>query len=249
VPKGKVLGMVATSMTAPDFFLPFLLQAGGQIFNPDGTVALKSQEAVDALDFVSTAVQTGVFQALENVVAGPGATAIKSGKVIATPCAEWYNKFVLQPTAPEQKGKWREGPLPAFVAGGPQTSFFGGSNLSVAKSSPIADATLELVKAAILTRQAQVVKYKRVGFQPTWKSVYDDPAYLDLSDPFLGGQQLGELYGSLSKNAPSAVVQSPGFSAAMAILGDEVVAAYKGRKSAQTAIADASAAIEAKVTA
>jgi ABC-type glycerol-3-phosphate transport system substrate-binding protein len=248
VPKGKALGMVSTGgpIDAATWFVPYLFQAGGQVFNEDGSVALNSQQAVTALTFLTKAVQSNVFQALSNPLAGPGAVALKRGKIIGTTGADWYNKFVLQPTVPNQKGKWRMGPLPRIAGGGPQVSVFGGACFSVAKNSKVADACKELVKAAILTQQAQVKKLELVNFQPTWKSVYDSPAVLDKTEPFMDGEKIGQLYADITKDAPS-VVQSPYMFQSLSIINDAVVAAYKGSKSPQAAIADASSQIQSKV--
>ncbi|HEU4703260.1 MAG TPA: ABC transporter substrate-binding protein [Conexibacter sp.] len=248
VPKGKVLGLIGTnSILATRIFMGFLQQAGGQIFNPDGSVALKSQAAVDALTMVSKAIQSGVFQAVEDSFAGPGAAALKSGNVIANPAADWYLQYVLQPSVPDQRNQWQLGLLPGFTADGPRGGYFGGLCFSVAKDSPVADATVELVKASILTKQGQLDNFKLNNLNPTWKSLYQEPDYLAKTAPFLGGQRVGEVYAKLIENVPSAPIQSADFGAAITVVGDELVAAYKGRKSPQAAISAASSALEAKV--
>jgi arabinosaccharide transport system substrate-binding protein len=251
VPKGKALGLLSTGgpVDAATWFMPYLFQAGGQVFNEDGSVAFKSQAAVDALTFLTKAVQAKVFQALSNPLAGPGTVALKGGKVIASVGADWFNKYVLQASVPDQKGKWRMAGLPRFTPDGPQVSVFGGACFSVSKRSKNADAALALVKAAVLSEKAQTTKLDLVNFQPTWKSVYSSPAMTEHAEPFMGGQKLGKLYADLIAGGAPSMVQSPFMFQSLSIINAAVIDAYHGRKSPQAAIADAAAEIQSKTKA
>jgi len=244
-PKGQYLGLVTGSGSAAGAaypYLAFLIQRGGEIFDRDGTVVLDSPEAVEAMDFLKRAVHEGVFLAVSDTTAGPLTVALKKTQVIATWQADYFEKFVLQQLVPEQHGLWRMTPLPRFTGGGSNTSILGGASFSIAKNSPVKDAALELVKQSVLTQRGQLVKYQRVNFKPTWKSVYDDPAVLSVKDQWMGGQQIGRVYAQLAPETPL-INQSPKWAAAIELISTAVKAVYQDKLSPAQAIKDASAAI------
>jgi len=191
-------------------------------------------------------VQTQVFTTISNPFAGPGGLALKQGALIGVLGADWYDRFILQQLVPEQSGLWRMAPLPRFAAGGSSTSIWGGSSFSVAKSSPVADAALQLLKDSVLTEEGQIHKFTQVNFKPTWLSVYQAPAVQNATDAFMKGQVLGRLYGELAPEAPI-IHQSPHWNDALNLLQDAVLDALAGRKSSKDAIAGAASALKTKV--
>lgn len=245
VPKGKYFGYVSGDGTpngAALSYLAYLVQRGGNIFGADGSAVLDSAEAVDALALLQRAVQAKVLVVLTGTSTGPLVAALKKSQLIAGLEPDYYERFTLGQLVPEQKGKWHMTTLPKFSGGGSNTSILGGSSFSVAKNSPVKDAALELVKRSVLTEEGQLVKYQRVNFKPTWRSVFTDPAILAAKDSYMGGQHIGKVYAELAPETPI-IYQSPKWASALEALNGPVLDALKGNKTPAQAIKDASVAI------
>ena len=247
---GVALGVVATGgdpATILTHFGLLLQQRGGQFFNPDGSLAIESTEAVDALTVLVNGLKSGAFVGVSDFYGGPGSAVLKQGKTAGYFMPDWFNVFILAPSVPEQKGKWRLAGLPRFSGGGSRTSVWGGTGFAVSKGKPSTDAAYDLLAKTYLTKEGQLERFKQLGYLPTMKAVWDDPAFLSYSDEFLGGQETTKVYKELTAEAPGQN-QSPNWNVMQVELSKTLIQAYQGKVSPSEAITSAAATIKAQTS-
>ncbi|MFE4053205.1 ABC transporter substrate-binding protein [Streptomyces sp. YIM B13518] len=231
------LGMVATGDNGSivNAFLQFLLQRGGGAFDASGGLTLDSPQAVEVLEFMARGVRTGFLMALPDPYGSACAAALKSGRLAATVMPNWYNVYGLQANVPEQKEKWRIRTLPRFSGGGHEASTLGGTAFCVLKDKPNTQAALELLRRVYLTREGQLLRYRSGGFLPTLKPLYADAELRGITDDYLGGQRVFDVYGRAVADLPI-FYQAPGMQILIDVLGGPVLNALQGKTSAAEAI-------------
>ncbi|MEV7144746.1 ABC transporter substrate-binding protein [Streptomyces tauricus] len=233
------LGMVSTGDNGSivNGFLQFLLQRGGGVFDVDGNLTLDSAEAVETLDFMARGVRSGFLMSLPDPYGGPCAAALKSGRLAATVMPNWYKVYGLEANVPEQKGKWRIRTLPRFAEGGHLASTLGGTAFCVLKDKPHTEAALELLRRVYLTREGQLLRYRSGGFLPTLSTLYEDAELRAITDDYLGGQRVFDVYGKAVADLP-AFYQAQGMQILTDALGGAILRALQGKTSAAAALKD-----------
>lgn len=246
VPAGKYLGSLGNGSPreAANSWLPFLLQRGGKIFNEDGTSALDSAEARAALEFWVELADSKVFIMGDSAIGTGPLTAMANEDLIGLPGPDWFNRFIMAPTVPEQSGTWRIGPLPRFEAGGTRNTISGGSAWLASKNSSSADAAVEMLRRALLTEQGQIAGFAALAnIKPSWLTAYEAPAILNATDAFLGDQKIGPVYAEMIGDIP-VMSYTPYTDASFELMNKAVLDALSGRP-AVDALADASRGIDA----
>ena len=168
--------------------------AAASCFDAQGGLAIESEEAEDVLAFLAKGLASGFLTSVSDYYGPSMQAALKSGKLAGLWMASWYKTFGLLPNVPDQKGLWRIRPLPRFSGGGSRAAFAGGTGFAVLKDKPNTDAATHLLAAAYLDPQEQIRRYQMLGYLPTLRSVFDDPALLSITDEFCGGQRLFDVY-------------------------------------------------------
>ena len=249
VPQGKAVAAVSTTGgTGGGDITHFGLlyqQRGGNFFDAEGNLTLDTPEAVEVAELIATGLQEKTILGLTDFYGGPGAAAMQQAATVGYFMPDWFQTYVIEPTAPEQEGLWRIQPLPAFAGGGSRTSVWGGTGFAVSKDSPTIEATWELLRYGYLTREGQIKRWQEIRYLPTMAEVWDDPVMIE-PDAFLGGQEPGAVYKELAPTAPTQY-QSPFWNQLTVELAGQLSELYNGRKSAADAIRDAAAAIEAEM--
>ncbi|MEO3749090.1 extracellular solute-binding protein [Streptomyces sp. B6B3] len=179
-----------------------LLQNGGMLFDEDGRLALDSPEAERSLDFLVRGVQSGVFSTVSDYYGPAMQAALHNNQVIGLWMATWYKVYGLMPNVPDQSGQWRIRPLPVFRDGGSRASFLGGTGFASLRGKENTQGGIELIRAAYLTPEEQIRRYQELGYLPTRRSVFDDPALLRIEDEYCGGQRMFEVYRDIVDEAP-----------------------------------------------
>ncbi|MET9356984.1 extracellular solute-binding protein [Streptomyces sp. NPDC006617] len=233
------LGMVATGDNGSivNGFLQLLLQRGGGAFDSAGNLTLDSPEAVEVLEFMAHGVRTGFLMSLPDPYGSSCAAALKSGRLAATVMPNWYNVYGLQANVPDQKAKWRIRTLPRFSGGGHVASTLGGTAFCVLKDKPNTQASVELLRRVYLTREGQLLRYRSGGFLPTLKPLYEDAELRGVTDDYLGGQRVFDVYGAAAADLPI-FYQAPGMQVLIDVMGGPVLRALQGKTSAAEAIKD-----------
>jgi ABC-type glycerol-3-phosphate transport system substrate-binding protein len=237
-------GAVAVGSDLPQVtqgFSMLLQQRGGQFFDENGTLRIDSPEAEEVLTFIVNGLKSGFLTTVTDFYGPSMQAALKSGKIVGQWMATWYKTYGLLPNVPEQSGQWRIRALPRFSSGGTRGAFAGGTGFAVLKGKPNTTAATHLLSAAYLDPAEQVRRYQTLGYLPTLRSVFEDPALLAIEDPFCGGQKLFGVYSEIIDEAP-AYHLSPNQNVLDTVLSGNLLEAYKGNISPKDALRQAAEA-------
>ncbi len=240
---GKAFG-IACNGTAGDAmgtFRQLYQQRGLNLFDKDGNPSIDTPEAVQTIQFMADSIKSGFFTVVADPYGAPNAAALKSEKLIATFMPDWYNVYGLQPNVPSQKGKWRIRTLPKFKAGGGVGAALGGTGMAVVKDKPNTQAAIDLVRYTYLTKEGQLLRFKKGGYLPTMKNLYEDKDFTTYKDAYLGGQEVFPIYQSVANQAPP-FYQSANLTVLLDVLGGQIQKAQTGSISAADAVKAAQAA-------
>src|SRR5829696_2782076 len=106
VPKGKAVAAVSTTGgTGGGDITHFGLlyqQRGGSFFDAEGNLTLDTPEAVEVADFIATVLQEKTILGLSDFYGGPGAAALQQAATVGYFMPDWFQTYVIEPTAPEQ---------------------------------------------------------------------------------------------------------------------------------------------------
>lgn len=191
--------LISTDLSTGSLFQMLLQQQGQGIFTPDGAINLTSDAAVKALTLIKTMNTKGL---LDNVKGWDGrVTATKNGKSAVMPEAVWWIG-TLTGEMPELANKFTVVPLPAFSAGGTQTSNDGGSTLAIptqAKNPQLAGA---FVKFMLANTDNQVSMMKDEGLFPSYLPALDAPLFHE-PQTYFGGEKVYELFAAQTPKIPA----------------------------------------------
>lgn len=123
---------------------------------------------------------------------------LASGKYAGWLTAAWGPVF-LQGTAEGTSGLWRAAPLPQWDAGSQVSGNWGGSSDAVLASSENKIAAAELAKFINHDEESAMMLATEQFFFPPQNSVLEDPAFLDATSEFYGGQQVNKLFADISQ--------------------------------------------------
>ena len=168
-------------------------QAGAQLFDERGRVAIDSPEAAEILQLLQRFLDAGVC--LNVPMWGQEfMAALKDDTVATYPLAVWFGG-TIKDTVGEyagQKQDWGVFKLPAFRPGGPRVSNLGGSVLTIPDQCESKEAAWAFVEYALCTVEGQIAQYKNFDLFPAFLPALKDP-YLEKTDPFFG-QKTGRLF-------------------------------------------------------
>ena len=128
-----------------------------------------------------------------------------NGNKIATWQAGVWGSPVLAGNTKTAPGAWQLAPWPQWTAGAKAGAIWeGGITDVVTKASPNPIAAYEFLKFRATDAAFAKEKYAKWGWDPVLKSVIADPAWLALTDEFLGGQKANVVWADeLSNTGPS----------------------------------------------
>lgn len=202
-------------------YLPFLWQNGGDIASADGTFALNSPQAVEALTFYDSFFESGLAD--KNPPASFDITpAFVQGTHPMFFSGPWHMGLIKTAGGADIEGKWAVAPMPKKGSG---TSWVGGSNLVVYKNGKNKDLAWKFVEF-LSKPETQVAWYKEVTDLPAVKSSWDDPALKADTNLAVFGQQLNEV------KAPPAISTWPELSSK---INDEMEKMTTGNEAPQAA--------------
>lgn len=183
---------------AEDNTFLLLLQQQGQGYFKDGKIALKSPQALRAMQLLKKLKDKDLI-AFERGWDGL-VSATKAGKVATAPYAAWW-AGTLTSEMKELKGKFGVVPLPAFEAGGVRTSNNGGSLLTVTSQTKNAQTAWAFTEFMLANTGNQVSMLKQEGLFPAYLPALQDP-YLAQPSDYFGGQPVNKTFADLVKTIP-----------------------------------------------
>lgn len=167
------------------------------------------------------------------------------GTVATVVEAAWMGGFFKSFIAPDAVGKWGVFKLPAWEAGGVQSSNDGGSSLAIFETSQQKDAAWAYVEFHMARPEQMMKIYEQSDFYPGLQTTYTDPAFQE-ADPYYAGQKVRALFSEVAKEIPTAGVYTSDYQEMNGLLQPELQKFALGQQSAKEALANAAKAIRDK---
>jgi ABC-type glycerol-3-phosphate transport system substrate-binding protein len=226
-------------------FEMLLWQRGLGYVDKDGNVILdKDPKIEEILNYMGKFWQEGLA-ADSQPWTDPWYKEQADGTVATVVEAAWMGGFFKSFIAPEAKGKWGVFRLPAWEAGGVQSSNDGGSSLAIFDSSQQKDAAWAYVEFH-MARPAEMMKiYEQSDFFPGLQTTYSDPGF-QAEDPYYAGQKVRAFFGDVAKDIPTAGVYTSDYQEMNSLLQPELQKFALGQQSSKDALANAAKAIRDK---
>jgi len=168
-----------------------LQQAGGQIFDGQGRIAIYSAESLEVVSLLRRLLDANICSNVDTFTAEYFAS-LQNETVACYPTAVWFGgsiKDYAKPTA----GNWGVFRLPALREGGVQVSNLGGSILVIPDQCRNKEAAWAFVEYALCTEEGQLEQYREFDLFPSLMTTFDDP-FFEGADPFYGGQKVRKLF-------------------------------------------------------
>jgi len=176
------------------------LQQGGGFFGPDGLPTLAAPEGVNSLTFQNQAIEDG-WSTLRPL--GPARNAALDSGTIATILGpSWEFSGFTRQNLPNTEGLWHLQPFPRWTPDGARTATWGGTGVSVLKTSQMAEEAVEFVVWEHTTTEAVMFDYQERNVWPSYKPAFEQPA---LTEPiaFFDNQRVGELIQQVANEIPA----------------------------------------------
>lgn len=190
---------VSTGMLS-DLFEILLQQSGGQIFDSEGRIAIRSQATLETIELFKKLIDSGIGANI--TLGGHEYFASLQGDFIATyPMAAWFGGLIRD-YAPDTAGNWGIFRLPAYHPGGLRTSNLGGSVLVIPAQSKNKEAAWAFIQYCLCRPQQQIEQYRNFQLFPALLSTHQDP-FFDEPDSFFDNQHIRRLFAlDIDKIAP-----------------------------------------------
>jgi arabinosaccharide transport system substrate-binding protein len=186
---------------------PLMQENGGGVYDKDGNLILDSPANAEALQLLSD-----MFHVHQILTVAPGgyhhspeyyAMMNDGDKVASVWMPQWF-MIRFKEFMPDLKGKMVIRPLPAFEEGGMISTMGGGTGTAITKQidPEKLDAAMEFLEFAKLTREAQVLIWTDLGFDPYRLDVYDDTELNNPDEYFSNEPVMQTIKGMLDRLTP-----------------------------------------------
>ena len=171
------------------------LQQKGGFFGPDGQPTLNTPPSINTLTFQKNALKDG-WSTLRPVGQAENA-ALSKGEIATILGPSWRFSGFVQQNLKDTAGKWHLQPLPRWTEGGSRTATWGGTGVTVLKTSPLPDEAVDFVVWEHTTTEAVMFDFLERNVWPTYRPAFEDPR---LTEPiaFFDNQRVGELIEQVS---------------------------------------------------
>jgi len=186
---------------------PLMQENGGGVYDKDGNLILDSPANAEALQLLSD-----MFHVHQILTVAPGgyhhspeyyAMMNDGDKVASVWMPQWF-MIRFKEFMPDLKGKMVVRPLPAFEEGGMISTMGGGTGTAITKQidPEKLGAAMEFLEFAKLTREAQVLIWTDLGFDPYRLDVYDDTELNNPDEYFSNEPVMQTIKGMLDRLTP-----------------------------------------------
>ena len=238
---GQQMADAGHALSATDYgtgqWIMTLYQAGGALFDVDGQLSIEEERGYKSLELIMESAKAEIQYMTSEYWGAPHYAALNDGSVAGVLSAIWYSPHVLKPNIDEQHhGKWRVQHLPTWKTsgawGGPDfntrlTSTWGGTSLTIPRSSEHPELTFDYLAWCMLTDEGGASVYQNMGQMPMVKSVIHDDSVTDIPDDFYGGQAISKVFADIADDIPPKYPH-PFWAETDTELGNIVLPAYEG---------------------
>ena len=186
-------------------FWQLLHQRGVSVYDRERRPMVNSPEAVGVLVLIQEMFRDKVAWPIRDLPTFWA--AVKRDEIMTFLAADWFIGF-LRNNVPEQAGKWRAMPIPAWEEGGIRVSTHGGTTTVIPKQGKNKRMAWELTKFFYLNSQEAVNRALKTRVMPALHESYADSRLLADRFGYLGDQQLGLLFAELKDDVPAVYLHS-----------------------------------------
>ncbi|WP_245861245.1 ABC transporter substrate-binding protein [Compostimonas suwonensis] len=184
----------------PGTILSLLWQAGVKPFTYDGgqnvKIDLTSPEATEVVDYWNNLVKNDLVS-VDAEWTDQWYQGLAQGKYASWLTAAWAPLF-LEGTAPDTAGNWTATTLPQWKDGDNVSANLGGSANVVLKSTENPIAAYEFAKWINNDPSSTIMLANDQSLFPTTNATLEDPAFVDTTSDFFGGQKVNQLFAEIS---------------------------------------------------
>ena len=174
--------------------------ADADVVDTEGNVRINTKAWIDTAQMVYDWVNTDKI-AMTYEADQDRYGQIAENKVVTMIAADWGTGW-LKDFVPEQSGKWAVTSLPVLNVGDPTTSVWGGTGLTMIKTSQYKDIAWEFMSLAQLNKTSAVKRFELTNLYPPLLEAFDEPE-LNKPNEYYGGQILGKIYAEAGAIAPT----------------------------------------------
>jgi lactose/L-arabinose transport system substrate-binding protein len=226
-------------------FEMLLWQQGLGYIDKEGNVILDKEPRIEqTLDYIGKFWKDNLAADTEPWT-DPWYKEMADGTVATVPEAVWMGTFLKSFIAPKAAGQWGVFKMPAWTAGGVQSSNDGGSSLAIFDQSKQKEAAWAYVEFHLGRPDEQVKIYEQTDIFPGLQSTYTFPAFQQ-PDPYFNGQKARAFFVDVAAQIPTAGVYSTDYQEMNSLLQPELQKYALGQQSAKQALANAAKAIRDK---
>jgi arabinosaccharide transport system substrate-binding protein len=180
--------------------LMFLLQRGGQLFDPEGNPSFANEITAEVFRLYLEMTLGKQKVAYDCGWGQPFFKAVNDGLALFYITPDWRS-YTYQTDLPNMSGKMALMPLPAFEKGGRRTSVWGGTGIVITKRTKNQELAWELAKFLYLNKPSLGERFKGTNILPPFKDAWNLPE-MNEPNPYFSGQRLGKLYAELAPETP-----------------------------------------------
>lgn len=190
-----------------------MAQRGVRVFDKDGKLTFNTPELVEVMAWHLRQMRGPKRIGYEAGWGQPLMKAMNDGLVVFYFTPDWRSKN-FEMDLPRLKGKMAMIPLPAWKKGGPRTSSWGMTGLTISKTSKHPDLAWELAKYLYFSKDDLGDRFLITNIIPPLKDAWNLPQFAHPNE-FYSNQPIGQLYASLASDVPEAF-SSPIYKTALA---------------------------------
>jgi multiple sugar transport system substrate-binding protein len=233
--------LVANANEVKDIYIRATVDEGdGIFFDRDGRAAVDSPRFERAFA-LARKIRAAGLDAKAGAWSKEWADGIRNGTIATVPAGSWLAGHLENWLAPDTRGKWRAAQLPggAFAA-------WGGSFLAIPAKAEHRREAWDFIRLFCLDREAQLRDARATGMWPALKAAQDEPAFVDVPLPFLGGQKARRLWKESAASIP-ALPMNRLDPVASDVVAAELEQVLEKDKEIRAALADAQDQLERRV--
>lgn len=177
-----------------------ILQRGGQLFDAQGNVAFNTPLVADTMRWYLEQTRGKQPIAYDCGWGQPLMKAMIDGLALFYFAPDWRT-YNFQMEVPSLSGKMALMPLPAWEKGGRRTTVWGGTGLTIAKSTKNPELAWKLAKHLYFAKEGLGDRFATTGIIPPLRDAWDLPEFHEPNEYF-SGQPIGRLYAELAPSTP-----------------------------------------------
>lgn len=234
--------MTSTPFNMADFFPALVWQAGGRMFEINGTdvkVTIDSPESQAVADYWQRLIDDDLV-ATDAGYNTDWFAGMDAGRYATWVGPKWATNR-LTAASSQGMGQWRIAPMPTWEEGQVASANWGGSVLMVPTGAPNAEAAAKFIEWALAGPGAQM--FVEAGMWPTKLSILQSEEFRAQTHEVYADQRVNEVFSQMAENIDNNYQYSPFQDFVDTQFSDELSAAGEGTGTLKEALARLQASV------